>query len=163
NDTIQGDGSIDYISKAFNQETGVTATLGGRVGASRTPGGATDPVGALTIAPSFEKTTDGEDYIEGNAGNDVIFGGLGQDDLVGGGLLRPEHEARRPRRHPARLPAGRPRLPAYELRTRDRGLLQHVSGDRHLQPAAADLPRHQLQLGDRDVQRHRRRRRGARR
>ena len=28
--------------------------------------------------------TDGEDYIEGNGGNDVIFGGLGQDDLVGG-------------------------------------------------------------------------------
>ncbi len=28
--------------------------------------------------------TDGDDYIEGNGGNDLIFGGLGQDDIVGG-------------------------------------------------------------------------------
>jgi Ca2+-binding RTX toxin-like protein len=27
---------------------------------------------------------DGDDYIEGNGGNDLIYGGLGQDDLVGG-------------------------------------------------------------------------------
>ena len=27
--------------------------------------------------------TDGDDYIEGNGGNDTIFGGLGQDDIVG--------------------------------------------------------------------------------
>ena len=28
--------------------------------------------------------TDGQDWIEGNGGDDVIFGGLGQDDLIGG-------------------------------------------------------------------------------
>ena len=27
---------------------------------------------------------DGDDYIEGNGGNDVVFGGLGQDDIIGG-------------------------------------------------------------------------------
>ena len=27
--------------------------------------------------------TDGDDYIEGNGGNDLVFGGLGQDDIVG--------------------------------------------------------------------------------
>ena len=31
-----------------------------------------------------EAVTDGEDYIEGNAGNDTLYGGMGQDDLVGG-------------------------------------------------------------------------------
>ena len=33
--------------------------------------------------PSFEATTDGDDYIEGNGGHDTIFGDLGQDDIVG--------------------------------------------------------------------------------
>ena len=28
--------------------------------------------------------TDGQDYIEGDGGNDIVFGGLGQDDIVGG-------------------------------------------------------------------------------
>src|SRR5262249_24067468 len=27
--------------------------------------------------------TDGDDYIEGNGGRDVVFGGLGQDDIIG--------------------------------------------------------------------------------
>ena len=31
-----------------------------------------------------EALTDGDDYIEGSGGNDLIFGGLGQDDLIGG-------------------------------------------------------------------------------
>ena len=162
--------------------------------------------------PVVRGATDGEDYIEGNGGNDIVFGGLGQDDILGGSSdffslnaangptrprrrrpasdgsdlhlrrrrqprsaatrrrrtsataadidhardadtivgdngrhhpdrrhqrrrrlgaatvsavrdvqlrqlrhdarLRPEHEARRPRRHAARLHAGRPRLPA---------------------------------------------------
>jgi hypothetical protein len=55
-----------------------------RAGASRTPGGPDDPLGPLTVVPSFEAETDGDDYIEGGGGNDVIFGGLGQDDIVGG-------------------------------------------------------------------------------
>jgi Ca2+-binding RTX toxin-like protein len=51
---------------------------------SPTAAGACDPVGPLTIYPSIGRVSDGEDYIEGNAGNDIAFGGLGQDDLVGG-------------------------------------------------------------------------------
>jgi hypothetical protein len=38
----------------------------------------------LEITPSFDATTDGDDYIEGNGGSDTIFGNLGQDDIVGG-------------------------------------------------------------------------------
>ena len=35
--------------------------------------------------PSVEnRDTDGDDYVEGGGGNDVIFGNLGQDDLIGG-------------------------------------------------------------------------------
>ena len=63
NDTIQGDGSI----------------VGAQVGASVTAGG------VLVVAPSVEnRATDGEDYVEGGGGDDVIFGNLGQDDLIGG-------------------------------------------------------------------------------
>jgi len=65
-DTIQGDGSI----------TGALA--GNPVLAER------NLDGSLTLVPSFELASDGDDYIEGNAGNDVIFGNLGQDDIIGG-------------------------------------------------------------------------------
>ncbi|MFZ1880264.1 MAG: Calx-beta domain-containing protein [Gaiellaceae bacterium] len=90
-DTIQGDGSID-----FNSPGSPTTAFGGipavqRVGAFRGPAVCTnavntvcDPTGLLVTYPSVERSTDGEDYIEGNAGNDVILGGLGQDDIVGG-------------------------------------------------------------------------------
>ena len=61
NDTIQGDGSIDEVVSALR---------------------VTD--GSLQIDPSVESVTDGDDYIEGNAGADLIFGNLGQDDIVGG-------------------------------------------------------------------------------
>ena len=85
NDTIQGDGSVDYVSPGSPTPTQ-------RVGAFRTPTGCVgtspnllcDFVGPLTIYPSIERATDGEDYIEGNGGNDLVFGGLGQDDIVGG-------------------------------------------------------------------------------
>ena len=85
-DTIQGDGSIDYVSPG-SPTSGLQ-----RVGAFRAPDGCTGPAGAqvcdfvgpLTIYPSVDRATDGEDYIEGNGGNDLIFGGLGQDDIVGG-------------------------------------------------------------------------------
>ncbi|HEV8460189.1 MAG TPA: Calx-beta domain-containing protein [Gaiellaceae bacterium] len=91
NDTVQGDGSIDYVSPGSP-----TTPFGGipvvqRVGAFRTtpvctgaPGTICDPTGVLVTYASIGRASDGEDYIEGNAGNDVIFGGLGQDDLVGG-------------------------------------------------------------------------------
>ena len=81
NDVIQGDGSIDVAVSAV-----------AHVGAARKPvrladldgAGIDDPVGALFVVASFERASDGQDYIEGGGGRDVIFGGLGQDDLVGG-------------------------------------------------------------------------------
>ena len=91
-DVIQGDGTI---SSAFRRMVDDAAPAV-HVGASRTPTGCVgavgslvcDYVGALTTVSLTEQgaptTYDGEDYIEGNAGNDVVFGGLGQDDIVGG-------------------------------------------------------------------------------
>jgi Ca2+-binding RTX toxin-like protein len=59
-----------------------------------------DGTNALVVVPSVEnRDTDGDDYVEGGGGNDVIFGNLGQDDLIGGSsdlfglttrLLRPD-------------------------------------------------------------------------
>jgi hypothetical protein len=76
-DVIQGDGGIE---DAFAADS--------HAGASRTPddpmGTVYDFVGDLDVVPSFEASSDGEDYIEGGGGSDVIFGGLGQDDIVGG-------------------------------------------------------------------------------
>ena len=37
-----------------------------------------------TSSRRSRRATDGEDYIEGNGGDDIVFGGLGQDDIVGG-------------------------------------------------------------------------------
>jgi Ca2+-binding RTX toxin-like protein len=75
NDTLQGDGSIDYISHRYVDDALATidpALLGGRVTAYRTPGapctvagGICDPIGPLTVYPSYEAATDGDDYIEG--------------------------------------------------------------------------------------------------
>ncbi|HEY9356795.1 MAG TPA: Calx-beta domain-containing protein, partial [Arthrobacter sp.] len=88
NDVIQGDGGIEQAFARMVDDT----TPSYHVGASRTPLGCTgtpgnvvcDFTGVLTVIASFEAATDGEDYLEGNAGNDVVFGGLGQDDIVGG-------------------------------------------------------------------------------
>ena len=66
NDTIQGDGSIEG-------ELGGNPVLAHRA-----------PDNSLVLMASFEAATDGDDYIEGNGGNDIVFGGLGQDDMVGG-------------------------------------------------------------------------------
>ena len=63
-DTIQGDGSIDLT-----------------VSAERTS------AGTLSVNASVENwggQLDGDDYIEGNGGADIVFGNLGQDDIVGG-------------------------------------------------------------------------------
>src|SRR6185436_18067421 len=82
NDVIQGDGGIE-------QAFAGTA----HVGASRSPDGCTgtagvnlvcDYVGDLDVVPSFEAATDGEDYIEGNGGDDILLGNLGQYDIIGG-------------------------------------------------------------------------------
>src|SRR5205807_3802550 len=108
NDTIQGDGGIELAFAYMVDDSHAT----NHASASRTPDGcglvdgagvthptACDYTGDLDIVPSFEASTDGEDYVEGNGGNDIIFGGLGQDDIVGGSsdffslttrLLRPD-------------------------------------------------------------------------
>jgi Ca2+-binding RTX toxin-like protein/outer membrane protein OmpA-like peptidoglycan-associated protein len=69
NDVIQGDGSID-LKTAANVPYDASATR--------------DMNGLLVIKASVENATDGDDYIEGNAGRDTIFGNLGQDDIIGG-------------------------------------------------------------------------------
>jgi Ca2+-binding RTX toxin-like protein len=73
NDIMQGDGGIEQAFAAVSH-----------VGATRTAGGPSDPLGPLSVVSSYEAETDGEDYVEGGGGNDVILGGLGQDDLIGG-------------------------------------------------------------------------------
>ncbi|HWG94585.1 MAG TPA: Calx-beta domain-containing protein [Mycobacteriales bacterium] len=65
-DVLQGDGDIDL-----------------RVGGLR-PGAERPLGGDLVVRPSEGRTTDGDDYLEGGGGRDVVFGGLGQDDVVGG-------------------------------------------------------------------------------
>jgi Ca2+-binding RTX toxin-like protein len=75
NDTIQGDGSIDLT-----------------VGARR------DANGDLVLNGSVEAATDGDDYIEGGGGSDVVFGNLGRDDIIGGSssLFSLDTKQRRP-------------------------------------------------------------------
>jgi len=62
-DTLQGDGSIDL---PVDVSTSV------------------DAQGLLQVNASLEHTSDGNDYIEGNAGDDLLLGNLGQDILLGG-------------------------------------------------------------------------------
>ena len=75
NDIIQGDGSIDELVSAERLADGT-----------------------LSINPSFEASTDGDDYIEGGGGDDLIFGNLGQDDIIGGSssLFGQIHATHRP-------------------------------------------------------------------
>ena len=95
NDTVQGDGSIDYISHVL-MDNGLGAMianpaypLGGRVGVINVaPNYAGNPFrdanNALVLRPSFDAPTDGQDYVEGGGGNDILFGNQNQDDLIGG-------------------------------------------------------------------------------
>ena len=71
-DVIQGDGSIGAVQADGSIER--------TVGASCAEGEGQAP----SVMVSVEAVTDGDDYIEGNGGGDVIFGNLGQDDIVGG-------------------------------------------------------------------------------
>lgn len=72
-DVIQGDGSIGTV--------GADGRIVRSVGAARAEGAGQ----ALVVNASTENdATDGDDYLEGNGGNDVVFGNLGQDDIVGG-------------------------------------------------------------------------------
>jgi Ca2+-binding RTX toxin-like protein len=88
-DTLQGDAGIYTAWARLVDDARVLV----HASASRTPDGCTgtaginlvcDVTGDIDTVPSAEAATDGEDYIEGNAGNDLIFGDLGQDDIVGG-------------------------------------------------------------------------------
>jgi hypothetical protein len=95
NDTVQGDGSIDYVSHILIDNglgamiVSASDKLGGRVGVYQT---ATNIAGnpfraadnSLVLRPSFDGAADGQDYIEGNAGSDLLFGNQNQDDLIGG-------------------------------------------------------------------------------
>ncbi|MGY4311159.1 Ca2+-binding RTX toxin-like protein [Bradyrhizobium sp. JR3.5] len=96
-DVIQGDGSIDYVAHLIKDlGNGIMAvdptdTKGGRVGVIGVGLGTNiagnpfrDVNNALNLRPSFDGASDGQDYIEGNAGNDILFGNQNQDDLVGG-------------------------------------------------------------------------------
>ncbi|HET6575741.1 MAG TPA: hypothetical protein VFG68_19225, partial [Fimbriiglobus sp.] len=75
-DTIQGDGNIEGTTVGASRNVASPFVL--------TPTLTVSAAGALTVNPSFEAATDGDDYIEGNGGSDVMFGNLGQDDLIGG-------------------------------------------------------------------------------
>ncbi|MEO1639795.1 MAG: hypothetical protein AAFU41_11175 [Pseudomonadota bacterium] len=81
-DIIQGDGSIDFDEDGIaDWDAADTDALA--VGAFRS-----GPQNLLTINASVEDFLglgrDGDDYIEGNGGEDTAFGNLGQDDIVGG-------------------------------------------------------------------------------
>src|SRR4029079_1280774 len=97
NDLVFGQMGDDILMGDGRIEDAVDATK--HVGASRSPdgcpasdtpgtdpthGGTCDLTGDLDLVSSFDATTDGEDYIEGNGGNDIAFGGQGQDDILGG-------------------------------------------------------------------------------
>jgi hypothetical protein len=104
NDVIQGDGTIGMFAGATPYQLGqaqlsLQLASGGTYtlpagfttfGAARGGPVPTDPSnfgfsanfsGALTVNPSFEGAGDGNDYVEGGGGNDVIFGSLGQMTL----------------------------------------------------------------------------------
>jgi hypothetical protein len=106
NDVIQGDGIIgvqagaDFAKNLAAAQLSLTRSDGSIVsingftqfGANRGAvptsmadfGFNMDPSLDLLVNATFEGLYDGDDYIEGNGGNDVIFGGLGQDDVIGG-------------------------------------------------------------------------------
>jgi Ca2+-binding RTX toxin-like protein len=82
-DMIQGDGRIDGLVLTPAAD-GRLVQVANPVGASRSVNADGSGVGALQLVASVEGAGDGDDYIEGNGGSDVIFGNLGQDDIVGG-------------------------------------------------------------------------------
>ena len=69
NDWIQGDGSVinDAGQVTINVQTRDTVN---------------DP--RSSVDNYAGPGTDGRDYVEGNAGADVVYGDLGQDSLIGG-------------------------------------------------------------------------------
>ena len=92
NDVIQGDGAVDGLVFAAYAHTldrrrarGRRCCPAARPGRGSAPGGRARPTRTPTWSCTrrVEATTDGDDYIEGNGGDDTVFGGLGQDDIVG--------------------------------------------------------------------------------
>src|SRR4029077_13044577 len=94
NGTIQGGGSIDYVSQPYVSMTGFTSfgsasscMTGGHPGKTSVlwrVGACRDASNALLINPSVDRTTDAGSYIEGGGGDNVIFGNGGPNDIVGG-------------------------------------------------------------------------------
>jgi len=75
NDLMQGDG---YLQIGGNTD-GATTTQRIDVTDSAAPSTA-----GFLFFKVPEATTDGDDYLEGNGGSDLMYGGLGQDDMIGG-------------------------------------------------------------------------------
>ena len=87
-DTLAGGGGTTCSSAS-------SATTGSRATARL------DPTAARWAAPRRIRptaATDGDDYVEGGGGSDLIFGDLGQDDLIGGSSepLRSSQRSTRP-------------------------------------------------------------------
>ena len=90
-DIIQGDGSIDIITQRahmlFDTSQGASPNFDIRDIDLNPHDGIDTTMDGDDWTLEFnvvENILDGDDYIEGNGGNDRIFGGLGQDDLIGG-------------------------------------------------------------------------------
>ena len=75
-DLMQGDGSIDTL--------GVGAPFIVRQIDVTDSGTNPDTDVTLYFNVPEAPSTDGDDYMEGNGGRDLMYGGLGQDDMIGG-------------------------------------------------------------------------------
>ena len=94
NDVVQGDASIDFVAHLLVDD-GLGHMIqgadpfGGRVGVINVaPNYAGNPFrdvsNALLLRASIDLASDGQDYIEGGGGSDILFGNQNQDDLIGG-------------------------------------------------------------------------------
>jgi Ca2+-binding RTX toxin-like protein len=72
-DVLHGDGSIDPTPDTSGSTYEINVTDSGSPDTSE-----------ILYFNIGESATDGDDYIEGNGGADLIYGGLGQDDIIGG-------------------------------------------------------------------------------
>ncbi|HKY31809.1 MAG TPA: LEPR-XLL domain-containing protein [Candidatus Polarisedimenticolia bacterium] len=73
-DLMQGDGSIDDMADALPGPSHMITF---------TDSGLPSTAGILFMNVA-EAAEDGDDYLEGNGGSDLMYGNLGQDDMVGG-------------------------------------------------------------------------------
>jgi Ca2+-binding RTX toxin-like protein len=78
-DVVQGDGSIDPAADPEMNSPSFEIVVDDS--APEAVVGDTDETLWFNVA---EADTDGDDYMEGSGGGDLLFGGLGQDDLIGG-------------------------------------------------------------------------------